>query len=83
MGVILWEDSIQQSLAEDRIYAAHTAPPMEARHGWHARTLGSDEDRASHISYAARRSVYFAHTRTGERYAARPVVRVDVSDNWR
>ncbi len=76
MGAILWEDSLQQVLRERHQYTGHTAlmeQPVE----------NTTTDREAHISYATRRSRYFKHTKKGKRYASRPVVRVDVSDNWR
>jgi hypothetical protein len=82
MGIILWEDSVQRDLKRKRLYTGVTAETEAIHHGVLTQIVNTVEERTKHISYAARRSRYFAHTKTGKRYAARPIVRVNVGENW-
>jgi RNA polymerase sigma-70 factor (ECF subfamily) len=49
---------------------------LKAGAGMRSQVHSTEEDCKAHIRYATRRSRYFAHTRTGQRHAVRPVVRV-------
>lgn len=74
MGVILWEDSIQQDLRDRKMYAGisvETVPVADS-------VVREFAQSGSHAEYASRQSSYWAHTRTGKKAEERPVVR-----NWR
>ena len=77
MGAILWEDTIQRELLAQGRYTGQQAARARPRYAANA----PPGDRV-HLQRATRRSPYFAHTRTGKKYADRPFISVVADESW-
>lgn len=66
MGEILWEDSIQRDLVDRCEYTGVTAEPDPPPRQTLVTTM---EEGRTRMRRATRRGIYFAHTRTGKKYA--------------
>ena len=77
MGMILWEDSIQQALRliHGDVQQTLAKSAEDLRREMAAQLRTSDLTRGAHTRYASRRSAYFLHTRSGKRQASRPLER--------